>query len=139
MRKYSNVVQEDGSRGICGVGPGIYRVSFYEFLSLLAKGLHEVKLFRRCWLETALSCTNHTAFCKCILFRKIRMLLSTSQAMVKIKQHSRGCLPEFRKQWNPIKIICRITIPLTTSVKFLYTNNALFQIHFLPKSNTKIS
>lgn len=90
MRKYSNVVQEDGSRGISGVGPGIYRVSFYEFLSLLAKGLHAGKLFRRCWLETALLCTNHAAFCKCIRFRKIRLLLSTSEAMVKIKQ-----------QWGP--------------------------------------
>lgn len=139
MRKYSNVVQEDGSRGISGVGPGIYRVSFYEFISLLAKGLQAGKLFRRCWLETALLCTNHAAFCKCILFRKIRLLLSTSEAMVKIKQHSGGHLPEFCKQWVPIKIICRITIPLTTSVKFFYTNNALFQIHFPPKSNIKIS
>lgn len=103
MRKYSNVVQEDGSRGICGVGPGIYRVSFYEFLSLLAKGLHVVKLFRRCWLETALSCTNHTAFCKCILFRKIRMLLSTSKAIVKIKQHSGGAPARVLQAMDPHK------------------------------------
>lgn len=40
---------------------------------------------------------------------------------------------------GPHKNHLPITIPLTTSIKFFYTNNALFQIHFPPKSNTKIS
>lgn len=120
-------------------GPRHLPSLLYEFHSLWARAYvrescsEDAGLRQFCRVLTML----HS---ECILVRKIRMLLSTSQVMVKIKQqHSGGRLPEFCKQWVPIRTICRITIPLTTSVKFLHTNNVLFQIHFPPKSNTKIS